>query len=123
MATGDTLHGHATHERRMLRISGSDGELRGVLHEGGIEVTRHGSMDVERHQLDGSPIGRFGGDEGLLRHFCGALAGGAADEGGTSGRVSLESHLIGFAAERAQLGSEVVEMAGFRQAVRSAAAS
>jgi hypothetical protein len=38
-----------------------------------------------------------------------------------SGRTSLESHLLGFAAERARLEGRVVEMADFRAEVERAA--
>src|SRR4029450_11767843 len=38
------VHGGASEEKRTIRISGSRGELRGVLHDGVIEVTRHGQL-------------------------------------------------------------------------------
>ncbi|MFQ5698942.1 MAG: Gfo/Idh/MocA family protein [Myxococcota bacterium] len=108
------LHGHATHETRTIRISGTRGELRGRLQGGVIEVSRHGSLEVEEIRLEDGGIGHFGGDEGLLDHFTDIVARGAWDEARTSGRTSLESHLIGFAAERARLEGRVVEMAELR---------
>jgi predicted dehydrogenase len=109
-----TLHGHATHETRTVRATGTLGELRGILHEGRIEVTRHGSLDVERHEFTTDPIGHFGGDGGLLEHFTEAGSRGAAAEVRASGRVALESHLIGFAAEEARTSGRVVRMSEFR---------
>jgi hypothetical protein len=86
-----------------------------------IEVSRHGVFGSERHELGGSELGHFGGDGGLLDHFSEVLVRGAAREVRASGRVSLESHLLGFAAERARLSGSVIEMEGFREEARRAA--
>ena len=60
-------------ERRTLRISGSRGELRGVLQAGKLEVTRHGApVPEETIEIAASPFGHSGGDQGLLDHFCDA---------------------------------------------------
>ena len=118
-----TLHGLATHERRTIRISGTLGELRGVFQEGVIDVTRHGSLETERHGVEASLAGHLGGDEGLLGHFTDVVSRDAASEVRASGRVSLESHLIGFAAELARLERRVVDMDAFRaQVAREACA-
>ncbi len=108
------VHGHATHERRTIRVTGSEGELRGVFQDGVIEVTRHGSLEIDRQQVEGSAIGHYGGDEGLLDHFTEVVASGGHGEGRTTGQISLESHLLGFAAEQARLEACVVEMTSFR---------
>jgi len=119
-----TLQGLATHERRTIRISGTQGELRGVFQEGLIDVTRHGSFETEHHPIEASLAGHLGGDEGLIGHFIDVVARGAAGEVRASGRVSLESHLIGFAAEQARLEGRVVEMDAFRaQVARDASAA
>jgi predicted dehydrogenase len=112
-----TVHGLATREERTIRISGSEGELRGALHAGEIELTRHGSLDVERFELSGSMVGHYGGDEGLVRHFVEVARRDAADEVRASGRSALTSHLLGFAAEEARVDGEVVEMAEWRAAL------
>ncbi len=108
------LHGHAVHEERALRLTGSRGELRGLLHAGTIEVRRPGSLEVERREVRASPLDHFGGDDGLLDHFTAALARGAWDGLLASGRVALEAHLIGFAAEAARSEARCVEMGDFR---------
>jgi predicted dehydrogenase len=109
-----TLQGLATHERRTIRVSGTKGELRGVFQDGLLDVTTHGSVETERHRIEASLAGHSGGDEGLLGHFTDVVARGAAGEVRASGRVSLESHLLGFAAEEARVGARVVEMDAFR---------
>jgi predicted dehydrogenase len=111
------VHGHATRECRTLRISGSEGELRGNLESGEIEITRHGAFEVERLRLEQSPLGHFGGDLGLVNHVIDALSGAARDEGRASGRTALEGHLLGFAAERAREQGRVIDLRGFRREI------
>lgn len=111
------LHGLAAHERRTIRITGTAGELRGVFEEGVIEVSRQGSFEAERHTTSGSPFGHYGGDDGLLDHVTRAVADGASVGGRTSGRVALESHLLGFAAEEARTKGTTVEMSEYRARV------
>jgi predicted dehydrogenase len=107
------LHGHATHETRTLRISGSEGELRARLHGGRIEVTRHGSLDVERIEVPAGELGHFGGDQGLLDHFTDVVARGALDEARTSGRISLASHVLGFTAEQSRREGRPLPVPGY----------
>ena len=97
-----SLHGHATHETRTLRASGSLGELRGVLQDGVIEVTRHGELETEQISVSGSAFDHYGGDAGLLDHFCDAVSVGDPGAVRTSAASALESHLLGFAAERSR---------------------
>jgi hypothetical protein len=59
----------------------------------------------------------------LLGHFTDVVARDATDELRASGRVSLESHLIGFAAEQARLEARVVDMNEFRARLALAAPS
>jgi len=112
------LHGLAPHERRTVRLSGTRGELRGVLQSGEIEVSRHGSLEVERHHCPGSPLGHFGGDEALVDRFVRAVAeGGGGGDLRTAGRTALEGHLLGFAAEAARERGTTVDLEAFRAAV------
>lgn len=118
-----TVHGAASDEKRTIRISGTRGELRGVLHDGVIEISRHGHLGSERIEVESpGPLGHFGGDDGLVAHFADVVARGARDEVRTSGRVSLASHLLGFAAERARESGAVVELERFEREVRAARA-
>ena len=75
------VHGAASEEKRTIRVSGTRGELRGVLHDGVIEVTRHGRLGVERIETKGGVLGHFGGDEGLLAHFTDVVAPGRPGRG------------------------------------------
>ena len=116
-----TMQGLGSEEERTVRLSGTRGELSGSLQSGVIEVSRHGVLGDERHEMGGSALGHYGGDGGLLDHFSEVLERRAAGEIRASGRVSLESHLMGFAAEQARLSGSVIEMAEFREEARRAA--
>jgi len=118
-----SLHGHAVHESRVLRVTGEQGELRGVLERGEIEIFRQGSFQSEREQLGGSPLGHFGGDVGLVAHFVDVVRRGALDEVSASGREALEGHLLGFAAERAREQGCVVGFGDFRREIAAAASA
>jgi hypothetical protein len=112
-----TLQGLATHERRTIRVSGTRGELRGVFQDGQIEITRHGSLERETLRIEAPLDGHSGGDHGLLSHFTDLLRRRAYAEVRASGRVSLESHLLGFAAEEARLHGTVIEMPEYRDRI------
>lgn len=82
-----------------------------------MEVTRHGSLEVDHIQIEGSELGHFGGDEGLVAHFVACVERGAGPDTLTSGRIALESHLLGFAAEDARERGCVVDLAAFRAGI------
>lgn len=118
-----TMHGFAAVAGRTIRVSGALGELRGSFEKGEIEIHMHGEVSPEVIEVPFSPIGHGGGDEGLQRHFVDVVRRGAADEVLASGRVALESHLMGFAAEQSRIGRRLVDMAEFRAEVAAALAS
>jgi predicted dehydrogenase len=119
-----SVHGHASRETRTLRATGSRGELRGVLQDGILELSRHGAFEVERHRFEGSALGHYGGDDLLLDHFTDVVARDAGGELVASGRLALESHLVGFAAEESRRSGRSLEMAPLREAaLRRAAAA
>ncbi len=115
-----TVHGHATREVRTLRVTGTEGELRGSLESGELEISRHGAFELERRRFDHTPLGHYGGDRGLLEHVVEAVLLGRADAR-ASGRTALAGHLLGFAAERARRRASVVDVTAFAQEVARAA--
>lgn len=113
-----TLNGLGSHERRTIRITGTEGELRGVFQDGLLEVSRHGAFAAETITLPASAAGHYGGDEGLLHHFTDIVSSGRLADVRASGRVALDSHLLGFAAEEARLTGRVVELSAVHEAAR-----
>ncbi len=108
------LQGLAANEQRTIRLTGTRGEVRGLLDSGAIEVSRAGALGALRHEIDGGSVfGHFGGDPGLMAHFSDLMQSGSRAVR-ASGRAALESHLIGFAAEHARETGQVVDMQSFR---------
>lgn len=110
-----TVQGLSAQEERTLRLTGTEGELRGALHAGVIELSRPGSLGVDRFEIRGSMLGHYGGDQGLLDHFTGIVAEGGAVR--ASGRAALDGHLLGFAAEEARTDGEAIELDEWRAAL------
>jgi predicted dehydrogenase len=118
------MNGHSHEEARTMRYDGTRATLRGKFTYGlddVIEIHDHRTGRMERIEFrdpDGL-TGHGGGDEGVMAAFVRAVRGGGTGEGGmatlTTARESLESHLMAFAADRARLDGEVVDMATFRR--------
>jgi predicted dehydrogenase len=106
------MHGHSNQEHRSMRYDGTRATLRArALEPGEIEINYHGGK-TERILVDSGNVGHGGGDEGIMADFVRVLRREIAPL--TTARVSLESHLLAFAAEEARLRGEVVDMALFR---------
>ena len=108
------MHGHAYEESRTMRYDGTRATLRGKFdyHTGWIEIHDHRTGACEQITLAVGPSGHGGGDFGIMRSFVSAVRGDAPPL--TSGRESLESHLMAFAAEESRLNHTVIDMADFR---------
>lgn len=116
------MHGHSNEEHRSMRYDGTRATLRARFGQTS-EVTVHDHLTntVETIPItqdsasgDGRPSGGHGGgDHGLMNDFVRVLRGEA--EALTSARVSLESHLLAFAAEEARLNHSVINMDDYRR--------
>ena len=105
------MHGHSDREHRSMRYDGTRATLRArSLDDGEIEINYHGGKS-ERIAVNAAS-GHGGGDEGIMADFVRVLRGEIAPL--TTARVSLESHLLAFAAEEARLSSQIVDLAAFR---------
>ena len=71
-----------------------------------IEVCHHGGK-CERIAIDQAHSRHGGGDDGIMHDYVRVLRGEMAPL--TTARISLESHLLAFAAEEARLTGTVVD--------------
>ena len=117
-----TLHGFASFEGRWIRIEGTGGTLFGKLTSEHQEITVYDHHQVRKNillDLDLDLRNHAGGDVGLMESLIASLEGGSAEKGGpealTSARASLESHLLAFAADRAQHENRVLYMNEMRR--------
>ncbi len=96
-----TVSAFTERNTRTVHLMGSHGEIIGDLERGELLVNdfKSGRSEVVR-TVSGS--GHVDGDDALMRDFLARLRGGAAGAGLTDLSVSVESHLMAFAAERAR---------------------
>ena len=93
---------------RQLKIFGTTGQITADMGTGQIVLHRFGE-EKKTIPLDGTArSGHGGGDFGLLGDFLHILRHGG--ESRTSAKISLQSHLICFAAERSRKEHIVVEL-------------
>ena len=114
-----TMQAHSHDNVRIMRYSGTRATVCG--HTGSNEITvdeyRTGAHDRITPATIGG--GHGGGDWGLLDAFVETIRGGGLQD--TSARNSLESHLIGYAAEEARLTGAVIDMDEYRARIFASA--
>ncbi|MGH2819083.1 MAG: Gfo/Idh/MocA family protein [Actinomycetota bacterium] len=122
-----TVCGLTSENTRTLKLMGSEGEIRGHLERGEIEIrtfqpgdrkTEYGGegenpLETPSEVIDVATTGlHAGGDEALMRTFLQRIrahrAGEQAGEALTSLEESLESHFMALAAEDSRVHSRVV---------------
>ncbi|HLJ68722.1 MAG TPA: gfo/Idh/MocA family oxidoreductase, partial [Chloroflexota bacterium] len=117
------MHGHSDREERTMRYDGTRATLRGRFRTSGeAELTVHDHVTgaVEHVPVGGADeYGHGGGDQRLVRAFAGAVRAGETSLQ-TSARLSLESHLLAFAAEESRLGGRPIEVADYRSELERA---
>jgi predicted dehydrogenase len=109
------MHSHSHQESRTIRYDGSRATLRARFDEttqSGIEIHDHRTGSVEHIHPETSLGGHGGGDEGIMSAFIASVSGDRPPL--TTGRESLESHLMAFAAEQARIEHRVVELDAYR---------
>ena len=104
-----TMTGLSADFCRQLKIFGTQGQIEANMGTGEIVLHRFGEeKQVVPLDATGNDSGHGGGDFGIVRDFIGILRNGG--ESRSSARVSLQSHLICFAAEESRKTGRVVEL-------------
>ena len=95
--------GFSSENTRTLRVFGTKGDIRGHLEKGELEITDFLTMQKEIIKLDYTSIvsGHGGGDSRLMKDFIEAVKGNNASVK-SSADLSLQSHLMAFAAEKSR---------------------
>ena len=107
-----TMHGHSEREGRTMRWDGTRATLFGDFSHGRpfeIRIYDHGNEDTPEVIRFEDGEGHGGGDDGIMRNFIQALHGETTPHQ-TTARVSLQSHLMCFAAEESRLSGRTIEM-------------
>ena len=92
---------------RQLKIFGTAGQITADMGTGEIVLHRFGE-EKKTIPVDAAHSGHGGGDYGILRDFLQILRHGG--ESRTNANISLQSHLICFAAEKSRKENVVVEL-------------
>ena len=99
-------------QNRTLKIMGTKGEIRGIDTENQIEVRLFGDDNYQLIEPDVVEGGHNGGDTGIMNDFVHLLQG---NEGKalTSAEISVESHVMAFAAEHSRVNRKTVKIKEF----------
>jgi predicted dehydrogenase len=120
-----TMQGFSHVEGRTIRIDGTGATLFADSAHNEIRIhDHHTGSDIsvghaEIHQPSRAGSGHGGGDFRIMASFLRTLREGTPPL--TTARVSLESHLMAFAAEEARLNQTVVHMAEYKARIEQAA--
>lgn len=107
-----TMCGFTSDHGRQLKIMGTKGQLVADMCE--FRITYTDFLTEQEHRLDVhepedmAGYGHGGGDYAIVRDFVNSVRTGCASGNISSATVSLESHLMCFAAERSRLNHSVV---------------
>ncbi|BBH19492.1 oxidoreductase [Paenibacillus baekrokdamisoli] len=95
---------------RSLKLMGTRGQIRADMEKNVIELTSFITGKTETIHLDVALEGHGGGDYGIMREFIRLVQSDGEEKGLTGARISVQSHLIAFAAEKSRLESRVIAM-------------
>jgi len=100
---------------RTIKLMGTKGEIRGAMEKNELEI-RYFDPKKE-NETTGVPIvesGHSGGDFGLMKDFVKLVSNYGNRISTSSADVSLHSHLMAFAAEKARLENRVINIKEFQ---------
>lgn len=103
---------------RTIKIMGTTGEIRGHLEKNEIEIHDFNSEGTEIIKVAEISGGHSGGDEGIMREFVSRIRSNGRKKS-TADDVSVQSHMMAFAAEESRLTGKVIDMDKFTEAVRT----
>lgn len=97
---------------RTIHVCGTNGDICGNLSEDKVTLTEFGKEPEVFYVAEGDMSGHAGGDNRLIHDFLMAVRDGADEEKLKTGiDVSVQSHIIAFAAEQSRLsGGQVIEI-------------
>ncbi len=97
---------------RSVKIMGSKGEIRALMEKNEIEILDFETENKNVISVSRSASGHGGGDFGIISDFV-TFVREHKTESLTSGRKSLESHIMAFAAEESRLRHQVINLTEF----------
>jgi len=117
------LSGFSLVWERSLNFHGSKGEIYSRDFSGKLETRTFNPARVKKERIPYHGILHGGGDKVILLNFAQAVRENSTKNLLIAADTCLESHLIGFAAEKARTENVVVDMEEFSQGARKTAAA
>lgn len=114
-----SLSGFSLVWERTLNFHGSKGEIYSRDFSGRLEIRTFNPARVRTERIPYHGILHGGGDKTLLLQFAQAVRQGHDRDLLIAARTALDSHLVGFAAEKARTENVVVDMDEFRRQVQT----
>lgn len=103
---------------RSLKLMGTKGEIRAVMEKNEIEIKNFNTGSKEVIYLKNSVFGHGGGDDGVVHNFVRLVQEGSAAKSLTSADVSVQSHLMAFAAEKSRLENKVIDIRDYARSLQ-----
>lgn len=100
---------------RTLKLMGTTGEIRAHMEKNEIEIIhfKNGFRELLSLQSAGGHVGHGGGDQGLVKDFLRLVEADGALQGRTSADISVQSHMMSFAAEKARIEKRTLSIEEF----------
>ncbi len=98
---------------RTMKLMGTRGEIRGAMEKNEIEVIDFLTGEKEVISVEHTQDAHGGGDEGLMRNFVSLVRSNGTCTGLTSADISVQSHIMAFAAEKARVDKAVIDIKEF----------
>lgn len=98
-----SMCGFTREQTRIVQIMGTKGEIRGKMDENSISIFDFLTQHETVINLSKPLSGHGGGDDAIVREFLQEVRNYSGGEGRSSASVSLQSHLLAFAAEESRL--------------------
>lgn len=117
------LSAFTNRNHRRIHIMCENGEIYGDDEDNLLEISRFSSnqaAEYDRTQIVPARVGsgHGGGDTGLVDDFLRLAEGSGGEESRSSIGLSVESHLIAYAAERSRVEGRTIEMKELRRMLR-----
>lgn len=100
-----SMCGFTREQTRMVQIMGTKGEIRGNMEENSISIYDFLTKQETVMHFDNPQSGHGGGDSGIVRTFLHDIDEEDKSQSLSSATVSLQSHLMAFAAEESRLNA------------------
>jgi len=106
-----TMCAFTMHNERVFRFMGADGEIEANMEKREIICKDFKTGNIETIKIPESVSGHGGGDSGIMNSIINAIRGNGNDN--SSAAISVQSHMMSFAAEKARVEGTVIDLDEF----------